>query len=56
MANDAIRTPSGMAGIMGFYESTGGGPALDPRGIFIFSILFIAAIKIASLLVASAPA
>ena len=52
MAQDQIRTPAGMAGIMGFYDSTGGGPPLDPRGVMIFAILFIVAVKIASMVVA----
>jgi len=50
MAQDMIRTPSSMAGIMGFYDSTGGGPALDPRGVLAFTVFFIAIVKIVSML------
>lgn len=46
MAQDMIRTPSSMAGIMGFYDTTGGGPALDPRGVVAFTIAFIVVIKL----------
>ena len=49
MAQDMIRTPSSMAGIMGFYDSTGGGPALDPRGVVAFTIAFIVVIKLATI-------
>ena len=50
MAQEMIRTPSSMAGIMGFYDSTGGGPALDPRGVVAFTIVFIVFIKLATIL------
>jgi len=50
MAQEMIRTPSSMAGIMGFYDSAGGGPTLDPKGVFAFTILFISIIKIVSML------
>ena len=51
MAKEQVRAPSSMAGIMGFYEGTGGGPSLDPKGVFVFIILFIAAVKIGSMLI-----
>jgi preprotein translocase subunit Sec61beta len=50
-SSDPIRTPSSMAGIMGFYDSSGGGVSLDPRSVFVFTIFFIVAVKIGSLLV-----
>jgi preprotein translocase subunit Sec61beta len=50
MAQEPIRTPSSMAGIMGFYDSTSGGPSLDPGGVLAFTILFIVVITIVSML------
>jgi len=50
MANDPVRTPPGMAGIMGFQDSTGSKIALDPRAIYVFAILFIVVVEIGSLL------
>ena len=50
MAQGQVRTPTSMAGIMGFYDTTTGGPPLDPRAVLAFSILFVALIKIVSVI------
>lgn len=50
MAKEMISTPQSMAGIMGFGNVTTGGPTLDPRAVIIFSVAFIAIIKIVSIL------
>jgi len=50
MAQEQIRTPSSMAGILGFSDTTTGGPALDPRAVLAFSILFVVAVKVLSML------
>jgi len=50
MAGDQIRTPSSMAGILGFYDTTTGGPALDPRAVLAFSILFVVVVKVISMI------
>ena len=50
MAGEPVRTPSSMAGILGFYDTTTGGPALDPRAVLAFSILFVVTIKILSMI------
>ncbi len=51
MAQDMIRTPSSMAGIMGFSDTSTGGPALNPRGVLAFVIVFIVVIKLVALLI-----
>jgi len=51
MAQDMIRTPSSMAGIMGFSDTSGGGFSLDPRGVLAFAIVFIVIIRLTTMLI-----
>ncbi len=39
-----------MTGILHFYDVSTGGPTLDPRAIIVFSVAFIAVIKIITVL------
>ncbi|MBI5159625.1 preprotein translocase subunit Sec61beta [Candidatus Micrarchaeota archaeon] len=46
MAKEMISTPQSMTGIMSFGNATLGGPTLDPRAVIVFSVAFIAVVKI----------
>ncbi|MFH1285430.1 MAG: preprotein translocase subunit Sec61beta [Candidatus Micrarchaeota archaeon] len=46
MATERISTPTSSAGILRFYDTNSGGPALDPRGVVIGAVLFILVVKV----------
>ena len=50
MSDTQIRTPTSSTGILRFYDVATGGPTMDPRAVVAFSVLFVALVKIFSLL------
>lgn len=50
MSNEPIRTPTSSTGIIRFYDVATGGPTMDPRAVVVFSVIFVALVKIISFL------
>lgn len=53
MATEKITAPQSSTGIIRFYDTDTGGPALEPRAVLVFTIVFILVVKIISYLVGS---
>jgi len=51
MAQDTIRTPSSMAGIMSFSDSTGSAIQFDPKVVFAAAVVFVLVVVAGSLFV-----
>ncbi len=51
MADNVVRTPTSSTGIIRFYDTTTGGPMLDPRSVLVASILFIVFVKLAGFVI-----